>query len=233
VLRLARPGDTWLDVGAGAGRYAFPLALAVREVIAVDPSTAMVAALSDGLRDHGIGNVRVVAGRWPEAATTLAPLPCADVALIASVGHDTEAIGPFVDALEAAAGRGCVAVMHERAPALLAAPFFEAVYGEPRIALPSLPDFLDLLAARGAATELEMVERPARRWRSREELLTILRRQTWVAPGGRRDGQLVELVERSTTRTEDGFGLATGLRTSVGIVRWSGGDQAGMDGAPK
>ena len=36
----ARPDDTWLDIGAGAGRYALPLARVVREVIALDPSAA-------------------------------------------------------------------------------------------------------------------------------------------------------------------------------------------------
>ncbi len=41
LLALARPTDTWLDVGAGAGRYALPLALRVREVVAVEPSEAM------------------------------------------------------------------------------------------------------------------------------------------------------------------------------------------------
>src|SRR4029079_1706795 len=27
LLMLAQPGETWLDIGAGAGRYALPLAL--------------------------------------------------------------------------------------------------------------------------------------------------------------------------------------------------------------
>src|SRR5918996_1441570 len=39
---LARPADTWLDIGAGAGRYALPLALHVREVLAVDASPGML-----------------------------------------------------------------------------------------------------------------------------------------------------------------------------------------------
>src|SRR5439155_17445599 len=42
VLRsLAHPDETWLDIGAGGGRYALPLALLVRRVIAVDPSAAL------------------------------------------------------------------------------------------------------------------------------------------------------------------------------------------------
>ena len=117
----------------------------------------------------------------------LAPLPCADVALIANVGHDTELIGPFVDALDAAARRACVAVMQERPPASIAAPFFLAVHGEPREPLPALPDFLDLLAARGSEPVVEILERPARAWRSRDEILTFLRRQTWVRPGAPAD----------------------------------------------
>src|SRR5689334_10873459 len=32
---LARPADTWLDVGAGGGRYALPIARVVSRVIAV------------------------------------------------------------------------------------------------------------------------------------------------------------------------------------------------------
>src|SRR5690242_9129271 len=41
VLRLTAPTDRWLDIGAGAGRYALPLALEVAEVIAVEPSASM------------------------------------------------------------------------------------------------------------------------------------------------------------------------------------------------
>ena len=67
LLELARPDDTWLDIGAGAGRYALPLALRVREVVAVEPSDGMRRALRTGMAEHGIGNVRVVPGTWPES----------------------------------------------------------------------------------------------------------------------------------------------------------------------
>ena len=47
LLAMATPDETWLDIGAGAGRYALPLALRVREVVAVEPSGGMRRALRD------------------------------------------------------------------------------------------------------------------------------------------------------------------------------------------
>jgi CTP:molybdopterin cytidylyltransferase MocA/SAM-dependent methyltransferase len=220
LLALAMPSDVWLDVGAGAGRYAFPLALAVHEVIAVDPSPAMAEALREGATEHRIPNVRVSEGRWPGAAAALAPHPCADVALIANVGHDTEAIGPFVDALDAAVRRECIAVMQEQPPASAAAPFFEAVHGERRVPLPALPDFIDLLEARGTPTALELFDRPARRWR-RDELLTFLRRQTWVRPGSMLDARLEHAVDATAAAAADGTLLVEGTAARVGLVRWA------------
>ena len=231
---IARRDDTWLDIGAGAGRFALPLALTVRDVIAVEPSPGMVAALRESVIEHGVENVRVVEGRWPDAAGGLAPLPCADVALIAHVGHDTAAIGPFLDALEAAARRACVAVMQEVPPASIAAPFFLAVHSERRESLPALADFVDLLQARGARPEVELVSRPPRGWRSRDELVGFLRRQTWVTPGSAGDNALEAELDRLAVPLDGPVTLPTDGATRIGIVRWVGPPQSGSSsGRPK
>src|SRR5205823_7133549 len=107
VLRgLVRPDETWLDIGAGGGRYALPLALLAREVIALDPSEGMLGVLEQGMAEHGLANVRIVRARWPTAEP-----PRADVAFIAHVGYDIAEIGPFLDGMEAAAERLCVAML--------------------------------------------------------------------------------------------------------------------------
>lgn len=216
LIAIARLDDTWLDVGAGAGRFAFPLAMAVREVIAVDPSAAMVATLREGAREHGITNVRIVEGRWPDAAAALGPMPAADVSMIANVGHDTEGIGPFVDALDRATRRECIAVMLEQPPAAPAAPFWLAVHGEPREPLPALADFVDLLVARGTPPEVELLDRPAREWGSREQVLTFLRRQTWVVPGSAGDERLQAALDAVLNPS----GSLPATPSRVGIVRW-------------
>ena len=63
--QLAEPDDVWLDIGAGGGRYALPLALAVREVVAIDPSPSMLAALTEDAAANGIENVASIEARWP------------------------------------------------------------------------------------------------------------------------------------------------------------------------
>ena len=41
LLELGGPDDVWLDIGAGGGRYAVPLARRIHQLFAVEPSPAM------------------------------------------------------------------------------------------------------------------------------------------------------------------------------------------------
>jgi CTP:molybdopterin cytidylyltransferase MocA len=220
----ARSDDTWLDIGGGAGRYALPLARNVRHVIALDPSRSMLGALRGGLTEHAIDNVEVIEGRWPELAQddeALARELPVDVALIAHVGYDVEAIGPFLDAMEAAARRECVAILMERSPATLAEAFWPPIHGERRISLPALPAFVDLLRARGREPSVDMVETSRRRWAGRQEVELFVRRQTWVAPGSVKDGRMQELLDEWLVEAPDGsveLSVAEPLR--VGLVAW-------------
>ena len=213
---LARPDDTWLDIGAGAGRFSLPLALLVREVVALDPSPGMLAALRESAAAAGIDNVRTVEARWPMGA----PGPVADVALIANVGHDVEDFGLFLDAMEASARRLCVAVMSERQPAAAAEPYWPPVHGEPRATLPALPDLLALLEARGSRAEITMVDQPARTYPDEAELLAFLRGQLWVTPGGPKDRLLRDLARADLVARDGGVALRGEVGRRAGVVRW-------------
>lgn len=222
---LANPEDVWLDIGAGAGRYALPLARTVREVVALDPSAAMLAALRDQATDEGISNVRTIEGRWPPSAgdavaRALGVPPCADVALIAHLGYDVERIGPFVAAMEVAARRLCVAVLMERTPAAAAEPVWERVHGEARARLPALPDFTALLDALGRTPSVTIVDQAARTYPSREALEVFLRRQLWIADGGEKERRFHAAIEELAERRSDGWVLRGQPPGGVGVVSW-------------
>ena len=221
LTALARPEDTWLDIGAGAGRYALPLALRVREVVAVEPSAGMRGALRSGLAEHGIGNVRIVPGAWPEALAELGVLPAVDVALIAHVGYDIDAIGPFLDAMESAARERCVAVLTDRSPASVADPFWPLVHGEARVALPALPELLAVLAARGRETEVIRVERSPRTFDSVPALTAVLRRQLFIAEDGEKDLHFRAILPDHITCRDGGWTLLEAPAGSTGVVSWS------------
>ena len=231
LLELARPGETWLDIGAGAGRFALPLALRVREVIALDPSEGMLQALRDGMERHGIRNLRVIHARWPIDATRetgredAAPRPDthlrADVVLVAHLGYDIEAIGPFVDAMEAAAGRLCVAIMSERVPSAPAGPFWPPVHGERRAELPAFGELLAILRARGRDPEVTYEPRQSRGFANEDALLAWLRNQLFVAPGSAADARLVaELGPRSIEDADGSVHLVPDIESRVAVARW-------------
>ena len=220
LLATATEDQVWLDIGSGAGRYALPLALVVREVIAVEPSAGMRGALRTGMGEHGISNVRVVAGAWPESLERLGDLPAADISLIAHVGYDIESIGPFLDAMEAATRERCVAVLTDRSPASVADPFWPLVHGEDRVPLPALPDLLEVLHSRGRETEVVRVERPPRTFDSVPALTAFLRRQLFISEGGEKDLHFRAVLPDRIVNRDGGWTLLDPPAGSIGIVTW-------------
>jgi SAM-dependent methyltransferase len=214
LLSLVQPGESWLDIGAGGGRYALPLAMVAGEVIALDPSDGMVGVLREGLAEHEIANVEVVKARWPIAE----PIRT-DVAMIAHVGYDVEEIGPFLDGMEAAAARLCVAVLLHRPPPWVVDMLWPEVHGVARAALPALPEFLTLLSARDRPFEVRLAPAQSFSYESFEQALHFARHQTWVVPDGEKDRRLQALMaERLVER--GGRYAFTWDPVPVGIVTW-------------
>jgi molybdenum cofactor cytidylyltransferase len=225
LLRLVRPGETWLDIGAGAGRYALPIALALApsggRVIALDASPGMLDALMELQAEHGVADVEVVETRWPPVDAASLERFATDVALIAHVGYDIEAIGPFVRAMEAVARRLCVAVLMERQPSSVADACWPPVHGEERVPLPALPEFVELLRARGREPAVEMLSREPRRFASRDELAGFLRRQLWIEPRGTGEKRFqAALDDLIVVDAERGVGLRTQEPLPIGVVTW-------------
>ncbi len=225
LLGLVRSGETWLDVGAGAGRYALPIARALDpsggSVVALDASPSMLEGLLEVAEDYAIENVRTIEARWPPGDGAAALPVEADVALIAHVGYDVEAIGPFLDAFEAAAGRLCVAVLMARAPAAAADPFWPPVHGESRVPLPALPDFVELLEARGRRAEVQRIAVDPRRFDSRAGLGGFVRRQLWIDAAGPKEERFQKALDELTAEDRGGWTIRGRDRIEVGVVTWA------------
>jgi SAM-dependent methyltransferase len=214
LRELVRPGETWLDIGAGGGRYALPLALQAGHVIAVEPSEGMLGVLREGMAEHGIENVEVRQGAWP-----MADPPHADVALISHIGYDIEEIGPFLEAMERSAGRLCVAVLLGKSPPYLAEPFWPLIHGEERVALPALPEFLALQLARGRLCEVRLFEREPMSHHERHMPVAWLHQQLFVDPESEKGRRLTAAAEGMMSERDGRWSLAWGA-VPLGLVSW-------------
>ena len=216
ILRdIARPDDAWLDIGAGGGRYTLPLALSVREVIAIEPSESMRSILLQGAKDNGIQNIRVIANRWPAKG-----IPEVDAALISHVGYDIEEIGPFLDAMEASARRLCVAILRDAAPSSSADWFWPRIHGEKRKPLPSLREFLILQIARERLYEVRLITEQIHDHSHRETIDSFLRQQLFIEANSAKDRRLKQLIDEQVKEQDGRFSL-TRQSSVVGIVSWT------------
>jgi SAM-dependent methyltransferase len=232
VLALARRDETWLDIGAGGGRYALPLALRVARVHAIEPSPSMLAVLRAGMTEHAIDNIDVIARRWPLGADA----PVADVVLLAHLGYDVEDFDAWLDAAERSVSRCCVVVMRAGDSTSAGHVLWYEIHGEPRVPYPTLRELLVLLLARGTLPEVTLAERHGWGYASRDELLEASRRQLWLRPGSAKDRRLQQLLQERAVERGGSWSLDP-RPTCDGIVTWTVAAEAGvgngLDAAPE
>ena len=184
-----RPEDTLLDVGAGGGRLALPLALSCQSVSAVEPSPSMCAVLRETAGEHGIENVAITESEWLEA--TVEP---EDVVLCSHVVYVIEDIGAFVSKLNSHARRLVLCVLFQTPPQAQIYGLWEQVHGERRHGLPCLPEFLPVLDEMGISAEVtEIGGQGPRGFDSQEEARQMISRRLYVVP----DTPEMERLERA------------------------------------
>ncbi len=102
IQRRIEPGSKLLDIGAGTGKYALPLAGVCREVVALDPSQYQLSLLAEGAKAAGIDNITLCQDAWPAAAASLAPVDYA----LASYSLFADDIETFLKRITEVARRG-------------------------------------------------------------------------------------------------------------------------------
>jgi SAM-dependent methyltransferase len=142
-----QPHRTLTDVGAGAGRYAAPLADRLDWVTAVEPSQGMRDLIPT--RD----NMTVIAADWEHAEA--AP---ADIVICCHVLYGTADAPAFIARLEAAATERVFIELRHGQLRTAADPLWELMTGTPRARQPEFGDLWNLLRQLGIKAEVAVLE---------------------------------------------------------------------------
>ena len=223
----SEPGETWLDIGAGAGRYALPVApgpgaIAAGEVIALDASAAMLdASARDRRPSTAIDNVDVVETRWPPAATsTAASRPMSRSSPMSAT--TSRRSGRSSARWSRPRERLCVAVLMERQPSSIADACWPPVHGEARVSLPALPEFVELLRARGRSRRSSGSSASRGGSRRATSSRGSFGASCGPSQGARRTAGSVAALDELMTGDDDGrVGLRGQRPLPIGIVTWA------------
>lgn len=220
VLEAVDSRTTVLDVGAGWGRFAIPLARAARSLVAVEPAEALLPILRANMAAAGVSGdrLRIVNAPWEEAK-----VPPADVVLCANVLSPIAEAGEFVRKLDAHARRRCYVVLRATP---LDAPLVElwrAIHGVPYPREPTHADAYAVLDALGIAAEVTICPSPFLPWRfdTPEDARRFVRERIWLGPAGH-DPRADALVDEwlAGSLAPDGAGWRVPAATARTAVIW-------------
>jgi ubiquinone/menaquinone biosynthesis C-methylase UbiE len=168
-----------LDIGAGPGTLAVPLAPRVKEITAVEPGEGMTAILNERMKKEGISNITIIRKRWEDI------IPASDLSghydvVIASLSLTMEDIRLALRKMDSVA-RGSVYLFW-----FVDMPFWERMYAdlwEPLQGLPYYPGpkadcLFGVLYQMGIYANVEMLPlKKEYRFTTTEEMTTFFRKR--------------------------------------------------------
>jgi len=218
VLRgLLPPNGTFVDVGAGAGRFAIPLARSAATVFAIEPSETMRAALAADAAEAGITNVQLIPSQW-EAITGVS----GDLVLASHVVYSLLDIEPFVRRLDTAARAWAAVLAFEKPPLSWLSGFWPRVHDEVRLPAPHLPQVIDVVTQLGFGPPLvDLIEVEPFDLGPPEIAREKLRRRLYVAPNSPADRRLSTAMDELLENHGGVLVPRTDETVRVGLARWT------------
>ena len=143
------PRKTLIDVGAGSGRHAVPLAARLEWVTAVEPSEGMRAQIATG------DNMTVVASTWEDA--DVAP---ADLVICCHVMYGVADVVPFITKLNTSARDRVFVMLRESDMPHPAALIRQRLAGGASARLPRFSELFMLLVQMGFAADVKFLRYP-------------------------------------------------------------------------
>ena len=216
LLEFVGRDDTVMDVGAGGGRLALPIALKCRSLVAVEPSESMAAVLTEQAQESGIENVSVVQEQWQDAVVD--PV---DVVLCAHVLYTIRDIGEFLKKLEYNARKTVLVVVHDAPPQSQIYALWKEVHGKERLALPSLPQLREVLDELEISYQVDLMPpQPARGFDTLEQATTQLSRRLYLTDGSPEAVRLERILPGLLTEDEGVFRIKDSQPLRPALVSW-------------
>lgn len=200
------PRKTLIDVGAGTGRHATPLAERLEWVTAVEPS--------EGMRSHipPRDNMTVVASTWEDAE--VAP---ADLVICCHVMYGVADPIPFLSKMNAAARERVFVMMRETELPHPGAVIRKRLIGAVGPRMPKFSELFMLLLQMGMAPDVHYVRYPmVNHYAGMEEALEDSR---FVFGDGWDEAAATKVLEELLRRDGDGL-VFDGGETLSGVAHW-------------
>jgi SAM-dependent methyltransferase len=224
VLALLPPGGSVLDVGAGTGRLALPLARHACEVVAVEPQATMAAYLTEDAAAVGLDNIRLVQDGWLEAQAGLDP---ADVVLCAGVlfAQPGQAdIEGWLRTLDAHARRAVVLeLVVDWGEHPLIDHLWQRFHGEPRIPTSTYFDVYAVLHELGIPANVEVYaagRRNYRRYADFDEAAASVREDLILPAISEVDNALRAALDEHLQRVDGAWELPFHSPPAAAMVWW-------------
>ena len=216
LLTMIRQTDTVLDVGAGAGRLAVPIAEHCAHVTAVEPSPAMAERMAGQAEAWGVSNLSIVEARWEDA-----DVEPADVVVCSHVLYTVQDIEGFIQKLDRHARREVAVVLFEETAMSNYFEFWPAVHGEERVKLPSLPELKSLLTEMGIVfTATPLQEWESRPFKDRQTGVEETMARLFVGPDSEKAPVVEHAVESAVVAVDGGFRFRWARPHRPWLVRW-------------
>jgi 2-polyprenyl-3-methyl-5-hydroxy-6-metoxy-1,4-benzoquinol methylase len=117
---------SFLDIGAGNGRWTIPAAKLVRNVTAVEPSDSMLEMLNENILKAELGNIRIIQGRWEEV-----DVEPHDIVSCTHAIYETKDFAAFIRKMESHARKRCYLVLRLPPHDGVTGELFRKIHGHP------------------------------------------------------------------------------------------------------
>ena len=213
------PASRVLDIGAGPGTLALPLAPRVREVMAVEPGAGMVAILRRRAAEQGLTNVSCVEKVWEDVDLSADLAPPYDV-VVASLSLTMHDIGTALRKMDAAASGSVHLFWFADMPfwEKMYADLWEPLHGQPYHSGPKADCLFGVLYQMGIYADVTMLPLSKEyRFRDRQEMRSFFHARFGAATPAQR--QTVDAYLGPLAQDRDG-GVVVAGNSTFAHIRW-------------